>query len=129
MKISKLIFSILLSVIFLQSVKGQAVFAFTDIVFTHTNSESSQWEVWDNNGNQFNNGDVATLRAPGSSNLLNFGQQYNSFGTAVIRFKTCLAVGRNFTVVWHTSNVFGWNVGNGSFQVSVFPPPAEQLAP
>ena len=104
------------------SLNGQAVF--TDITFQHTSSNSSKWEVFENGGN-LSNGSVATLRTQGGQSR-NFAERYSSFGTAVIRFNTCLAAGKTFTVKWNTYNWLGGNVGSGTFQATITPPPSFQ---
>ena len=104
---------------------------FTDLPFSHTNSYSSKWEVVENNNGTLNNSAVATLRKQGSAanESLNFNERYASFGSAIIRFKTCQAVGKTFSVFWTTYNWGGARQNLGSFQVTVLPPPQGQLKP
>jgi hypothetical protein len=130
MKVFRQILSFLLIILSTESILGQnqTGSVFTDFTFTHTNSNSSKWEVFENGGSQ-SNSSVATLRKPGSNTLLNFGERYTSFGTAVIRFNTCVAAGKTFTVKWNTYNWFGGNVGSNTFQVTVLPPPINQITP
>jgi Secretion system C-terminal sorting domain len=130
MKVFKQILSFLLLISSFGSILGQNQTGpvFTDFTFTHTNSNSSKWEVFENGGSQ-SNSSVATLRKPGSGTILNFGQRYSSFGTAVIRFNTCVAAGKTFTVKWNTYNWFGGNVADNTFQVTVLPPPMGQITP
>jgi hypothetical protein len=131
MKIFKQILSFLLVMLSIEFTSAQSFAAFTDISLSHSNSQSSKWEVTENGGGSLNNSAVATLRKQGSAanQSLNFDERYNSFGSAIIRFKTCQAVGKTFTIRWKTYNWVTAKVGEGTFSVTVLPPPQGQITP
>jgi Secretion system C-terminal sorting domain len=137
MKIFKQVLSFLLVVLSVESIVGQTTPAtqtqpiFTDFNFIPQSGTShrTKWEVVDNSNTNLRNDQVATLRAPNSSSTESFDTRIRGFGPAVIRFNTCKAAGKTFTVFWNTYNSFGSNVGNGTFTAVVLPPPSGQLTP
>jgi Secretion system C-terminal sorting domain len=132
----RVLFFLLVVVMSVGSISGQTPAIQTQSVFTDFNfipptgtSHRTKWEVVDNSNTNLRNEQVATLRGPNSSSSEPFDTRIRGFSTAVIRFNTCKAVGKTFTVFWNTYNWVGTNVGNGTFTAVVLPPPVGQLTP
>jgi hypothetical protein len=107
--------------IYCQDASGPVGQGFT---FAIVGSNSTKWEIFENGGSQ-TNGTVATIRKTNGQSI-NFDERVSDAGAVIITFN-CNASNKVFTVKWNTYNWFGGNVGDGTFQAAITPPPAPNI--